>query len=240
MTGRRWCIVSATLLLGGGLLLAGGGAHAQDLGGQIEYTGNAGPIGNQRPLCLCVYSDAQLLSGLGCLIFRSNAVRYHIDSLGAGDYYLIAFVDLHVNVRLDPDEPFEIYRDRALPPGDPVGGQSGATNIDFIFGDENLPALETPTPTASPSSTPSASPSASPLLAPTATPSPLPTSTPPVPGDCDGDGAVTISELVRGVAIALGQRAAAECPPADGDRNGMVSVAELIRAVNAALGRIAP
>ena len=224
MPGWRCLIVSATLLFGGGALLAGSAAHAQDFGGQIEYTGDAGPIGNRRPLCLCVYSDAQLLSELGCAIFHSNPVRYRIDSLGAGDYYLIAFVDLHINERLDADEPFEIYRDRALPPGDPVGGQSGAMNIDFIFGDENLPAPETPTPTASPSSTPS----------------PLPTSTPPVPGDCDGDGAVTISELVRGVAIALGQQDVAECPPADGDHNRMVSVAELILAVNAALGRIAP
>lgn len=255
MSGWRGLILSATLVLGG-LLPAGGPVHAQGISGQIEYTGAAGPIGTQRPLCLCVYSDAQLLNGLFCLILRRNAAHYSIDSLGPGDYYLVAFVDLHVNESLDPDEPFEIYRDRALPPADPVGGQSGATDIDFIFGDENLPAFETPTPsatpslplTASPSPTPSPSASASPSCTPSASPSPtvtatpsaLPTSTPVVPGDCDGDGAVTVSELVRGVAIALGTREVADCPPLDGDRDGTVGVAELILAVNAALGRIVP
>ena len=238
MTSRQCLVFAVALAVGGGLLLAGRRAHAQDFGGQIEYTGDAGPIGNQRPLCLCVYSDAQLLGGLGCLIFRTNAAHYRIDSLAAQDYYLIAFVDLHLNERLDPDEPFEIYHDRGLPPGDPVGGRSGATDIDFVFGDENLPALETPTPTASPSTTPSSSPSASPPLTATATPSPLPTSTPVVAGDCDGDGAVTISELVRGVAIVLGTLDAAECPPADGNHDGVVSIAELVLAVNAALERI--
>jgi hypothetical protein len=236
---RRAFSVALALGLGGGLLLTGDSAHAQGFGGLIEYTGAAGTIGSQRPLCLCVYSDAQLLGGLGCFIFRTNAVRYRIDSLGAEDYYLIVFVDVHVNEQLDPDEPFEIYHDRALPPADPIGGQSGAMDVDFIFADENLPVVVTPTPTVTPSATPSASPSASLPPTSTATPSPNATATPALPADCNGDGAVAINELVRGVAIALGTLGAGECPAADVDQDGAVTVAELIRAVNAALGHSA-
>ncbi len=56
------------------------------------------------------------------------------------------------------------------------------------------------------------------------------------PGDCNGDGRVTISELVMAVAAALGERPVSQCPELDLDHNGQISVAELVSAVNAALG----
>lgn len=56
------------------------------------------------------------------------------------------------------------------------------------------------------------------------------------PADCNGDAAVTVDELVRGVRIALGEAALSECPPADADGDGQVAVRDLIAAVNAALG----
>ena len=55
------------------------------------------------------------------------------------------------------------------------------------------------------------------------------------PADCDDDGQVSVSELVRSVRASLGQDPVAACPNADVDGNGTVSVAELIRGVNAAL-----
>lgn len=54
-------------------------------------------------------------------------------------------------------------------------------------------------------------------------------------GDCDGDGRVSIAELVTGVNIAQGQLDAAACPAADTDANGAVAIAELIAAVRGAL-----
>jgi hypothetical protein len=54
-------------------------------------------------------------------------------------------------------------------------------------------------------------------------------------GDCSGDEAVTIDELIRGVSIALGLTAATECPNFDPDDDGQVVVSELIQGVNAAL-----
>lgn len=54
-------------------------------------------------------------------------------------------------------------------------------------------------------------------------------------GDCDGDGLVSIAELVTGVNIAQGQLDAAACPAADTDANGAVAIAELIAAVRSAL-----
>ncbi len=56
------------------------------------------------------------------------------------------------------------------------------------------------------------------------------------PGDCDGDGRVTVAELVRGVRIVLGVEQLSACPAMDADGNGTVAVNELIGAVNAALG----
>ncbi len=58
--------------------------------------------------------------------------------------------------------------------------------------------------------------------------------TDPCPGDCDGDGTVSISELIRAVGIALGD-SLAECLAADPGSDGAVTIADLIRAVSAAL-----
>ncbi len=54
-------------------------------------------------------------------------------------------------------------------------------------------------------------------------------------GDCDGDGAVAINELIRGVNIALGNADLASCVAVDRDGNDAVAINELIAAVNNAL-----
>jgi hypothetical protein len=58
---------------------------------------------------------------------------------------------------------------------------------------------------------------------------------PPRVGDCNGDGAVSVDELVLGVKLALDGAAPSACPAFDGDGNGAISVDELIGAVEAAL-----
>ena len=72
--------------------------------------------------------------------------------------------------------------------------------------------------------------------APTPTASPTPTATteiPACPGDCDGDGAVAVNELILGVRSALdGEILCAAC---DRNGDGMVTIAELVAAVSAAL-----
>jgi parallel beta-helix repeat protein len=55
-------------------------------------------------------------------------------------------------------------------------------------------------------------------------------------GDCDGDGVVTINEIILAVNIALGNAPLSACSAADVDGDGMVSIADLIQAVNAVLG----
>jgi hypothetical protein len=54
-------------------------------------------------------------------------------------------------------------------------------------------------------------------------------------GDCNGDGMVTVDELVRAVNIALGSAALDVCRASDGDADGSVGIDELVRAVNGAL-----
>ncbi len=62
----------------------------------------------------------------------------------------------------------------------------------------------------------------------------------PCVGDCNGDGVISIDELVRGVAIALGRQPRDHCPASDRDQNGTVSVDELVAAVASALAGCAP
>src|SRR5262249_40249445 len=55
-------------------------------------------------------------------------------------------------------------------------------------------------------------------------------------GDCDGNGMVTINELVLLVNIALGSEPVSACPAGDIDHNGVIAINEIITAVNNALG----
>jgi hypothetical protein len=59
-------------------------------------------------------------------------------------------------------------------------------------------------------------------------------------GDCDGDGAVQISELVLGVRIALGAEPVESCAELDRDGDGAVGIDELLAAVMASLTTCQP
>ena len=54
-------------------------------------------------------------------------------------------------------------------------------------------------------------------------------------GDCYGDGAVTIDELVTGINIALGSAGVEQCPSFDANHDGFVTVDEMLQAVSVAL-----
>jgi hypothetical protein len=85
----------------------------------------------------------------------------------------------------------------------------------------------------------------------TFTPPPTPTNGPPTdtptmvppthtpsdscPGDCDGDGQVSIGELITAVNIALGLRDIGDCGAANTNGDNGISISELIGAVNSAL-----
>jgi len=100
------------------------------------------------------------------------------------------------------------------------------------------PQPPTPTPTttatatATETITDTTTPSATATETPTATPSPTPG---PCIGDCDGNGRITVEELVKGVNIALALLPLDQCPSFDFDHDTHVSVDELVKAVNAAL-----
>src|SRR5262245_43278030 len=55
-------------------------------------------------------------------------------------------------------------------------------------------------------------------------------------GDCDGDGAVTVNELITGVGIVLGTMPLGECPALDPGGDAGVDVSRLVIAVNNTLG----
>jgi len=101
-------------------------------------------------------------------------------------------------------------------------------------------ATRTATPTRTATRTPTSSPPVTPAAAtPTETPSPTPSPdrTSPVPcaGDCNGDAAVGINELVLGVSVAQNALPISACPSFDTDGSGAVEISELIDAVSAAL-----
>ena len=98
-------------------------------------------------------------------------------------------------------------------------------------------ASETPTetPSATATATPTATLTATPSATPTRSSTVTPTPTPNLPGDCNRNGLVSVSELVTSVRIALGLSPVAGCKEADRNGDGKVAIAELIAAVGAAL-----
>jgi len=109
---------------------------------------------------------------------------------------------------------------------------SGGVIDNFTF----VPLVDaaTPTATVAPTAIDTATPAAT--STPAASSTPVPTEAPlACVGDCDGDGQLSVSELVRGVNIALGNLAVDVCPAFDPDDDGAVMISELVAAVNAAL-----
>jgi hypothetical protein len=51
-------------------------------------------------------------------------------------------------------------------------------------------------------------------------------------GDCNGDGTVTVDEVMQAVGSGLGQQAVATCVAADADDDDTVTIDEVLRGVN--------
>lgn len=96
-------------------------------------------------------------------------------------------------------------------------------------------ATPTGTVTATPTGTATTPPTATATVTQTPSPDPTATAPPACAGDCDGNGIVTVNELIVGVNIVLGVTSRDACPAFDRDGNGQVTISELIAAVNAAL-----
>jgi hypothetical protein len=101
----------------------------------------------------------------------------------------------------------------------------------FLLIDIGSAATPTPSPTQ-PTAT------ATPTPTPTATATPTTRTTlPPGPcvGDCDGDGSVSVGELVLGIGMALGRDERSSCSDLDFDENGAISIDEILLGVRSAL-----
>jgi hypothetical protein len=57
----------------------------------------------------------------------------------------------------------------------------------------------------------------------------------PCPSDCNGDGMVSIDELIATINIALTGGSLETCPAGDVNGDGVITVTDLVQAVNSAL-----
>jgi hypothetical protein len=96
-------------------------------------------------------------------------------------------------------------------------------------------ATVTMTPTEAPSVTPTIT-----QVSPTPTGTTTVTPTPVCAGDCNGDGVVTINELLIMVDILLGHDGVSACAEGDGNQDSQITVDEILMAVNRALNGCQP
>jgi hypothetical protein len=94
--------------------------------------------------------------------------------------------------------------------------------------------LPTATPAATEADTPTSTPADTATITPTPTAEPTATSVVACVGDCDGDGRVTVDEIIVMVNIALGA-SIEQCPAGDRDGDGEITVDEILAAVTNAL-----
>jgi hypothetical protein len=120
--------------------------------------------------------------------------------------------------------------------GDPSLAYDDVGGRDVLY-----PVVDRPSPTPTRTATATPTPSTTPTASVTPLPStPTPTNTPrptasPCRGDCGGDGAVTVDEIVLLVNIALELLALEHCPVGDHNGDQRITVDEIIAAVNVAL-----
>jgi hypothetical protein len=174
---------------------------APGIAGKMTYTGNLGPVSPGHRLCLQAFTDPDLLTsatggiwGLPCGTNQEDDEGYDAPTFDTRTYYLRAFLDVNGNSAFDPGEPFQIYNNKGVPPGDPVVASTTQTNINFTFGDENV----------------------------------MPST---CVGDCDGNGSVTVDEILTMVNIALGNAPCSDCVAA----RCPVTIDQILTAVNNAL-----
>jgi hypothetical protein len=102
--------------------------------------------------------------------------------------------------------------------------------------------VDTPTPSVTPlvTATPRPSPSSTQTPTLTATPAPTATAVHTCPGDCNGDGEVTVDDLIVMVNIAQGSQPVSACSPGDTNDDGEITIEEVLQGVNRALSACEP
>jgi hypothetical protein len=113
--------------------------------GTVTYTGSMGPVSDTRPIRVQVFREGDLTDRVDRQQrLVNNGDSYSFILLESRLHYMQVFLDLNDDDVLDPGEPFEIYPDRYMPPGDPL--PQGIAEVDVDFGD----APPTPTPIEGP------------------------------------------------------------------------------------------
>src|SRR5262249_22230811 len=110
------------------------------------------------------------------------------------------------------------------PPATPTGPTTSTPPLTATAAGPDAPTATATAVPPSPTPTATESPTA------TQVPSPTPTAIACV-GDCNGDGVVTINELILAVNIALGLEPISACPAIDANHSREVTIEELIRPI---------
>jgi hypothetical protein len=236
-------------------------ADQMDFDSQVEarfYDSDGNPLGEEEPIAVLPGFQTEPEVGAvdrGFLFAWQSSVDirarlFEAASTPAGEAFL---VNTHtVGNQINPAVAFESGT------GSLVIGWTSVVDDELDIFAQRYVIRPSPTPsitsTPAPTATPSPSASVTATLAPatmtppvgaTATPTESPAGETPTPtstvgpstcrGDCDGDGAVTVDELILAVAIAFGTRPVEDCPSADANSSGTIDVSELVLAVQQAL-----
>jgi hypothetical protein len=130
------------------------------------------------------------------------------------------------------------------PTDTPLLGTPTATMSNAATPTRTVPPMQTvsPSPTRSRTggvtATPKATPTPTTSTGVSPTPTFTPTRTPPVPctGDCNRDGRVTVTDILKMVNIALGDAPFSDCTEGDANDDERITVTDIITAVTNALG----
>lgn len=200
-------LIGPAIVNGGSVSLSVGGAPIQIVAGQRQAIAVAGPNLDQVPATGISFRDSAIV------VDTASRRELSINCNGSPVPVLV----FEVTVATDA---ISGARSLALRVGELLGIMTGAIEV---------LGVDPPTPTPVPTRT-----ATQPV--PTATVGgPSPTPGQGCVGDCDGNGTVTVDEIVTMVNVALGTQSVSNCPPGDPSGDGSVTVDEILTAIQNAL-----
>jgi hypothetical protein len=128
----------ALLALGLGLIAST--AQGLPVSGTISYLGAHQPVSVTRPIGILIFNQpiGAASKPLGGSTVTTSPGGFALD-VPAGTYYLAYFLDVVPDSAPDVGEPFQLYNQRVIPPGDPLNvSGSGVTGLNLTFDDTGL------------------------------------------------------------------------------------------------------
>jgi hypothetical protein len=103
-----------------------------EISGTIEYTGERGPVSVARPIIMFLLTNADFDGPpVAFTLVDTNGGAFVLGAPAPGNYYLGMLLDTNGDSMPAVGDPYEIYNNRSMPPGDPLAAPQSGLSLSF-------------------------------------------------------------------------------------------------------------